>query len=347
LAILTKLGFSSIWVTWIRICISTPSFSILLNGSPFGLISPGRGLRQGDFLSPFLFILGSEVFFRLMFKEERNGSLHGLQIARNCIDIHHLFFADDLIFRKATVTVAATIKACLDKYCRWSGQLVNAAKSSIRFSKNSNPSRTARISTIIPYSTNPSTSIYLGLPILLGNSKKRAFHRIIEKVQNRIEGWRAKTLSQAGRLVLIKTVATALPSYTMSSFFLPNSFCSELDRIFKNFWWGFPAKKARNLSLKAWDSLCIPKASGGLGLRKMREVNLALISKLGWKLLNKSNSMWVNQLHYKYLNASSFLSPTSFLFPHGYGKAFKKPFHSFPRVQRHSKNHFIHFQGCL
>ena len=122
LAILTKLGFYSTWVSWIRTCISTPSFSILLNGSPFGLISPSRGLRQGDPLSPFLFILGSKVFSRLMFKEERNGSLQGLQIARNCTSIPHLLFADDLlIFGKATVTVAATIKSCLDKYRRWSG----------------------------------------------------------------------------------------------------------------------------------------------------------------------------------------------------------------------------------
>jgi hypothetical protein len=189
--------------------------------------------------------------------------------------------------------------------------LVNASKSFIRFSKNTNPSKTEIISTIIPYSSNPSTFLYLGLPILMGNCKKRAFHGTIEKVQSRIEGWRAKTLSQAGRLVLIKSVVVALPSYAMSSFLLPNSFCSELDRIFKNFWWGFPAKKARNLSLKAWDSLCIPKVLEGLGLRKMREVNLTLVSKLGWKLLNRSDSMWVTQLHYKYLNSGSFLSHTS------------------------------------
>jgi hypothetical protein len=189
---------------------------------------------------------------------------------------------------------------------------VNAAKSSIHFSKNTNPSKTDRITSIIPYFSNPSTSLYLGLPILMGNSKKRAFHGIIEKVQSRIEGWRAKTLSQAGRLVLIKSVAAALPSYAMSSFLLPITFCSELDKMFKNFWWGFPANKKRNLSLKAWDSLCILKALGGLGLRKMREVNLALVSKLGWKLLNRSDSVWVSQLHCKYLNSRSFLSPTSF-----------------------------------
>jgi hypothetical protein len=77
LAIMLKLGFHPSWVNWIRICISTPSFSILINGSPFGLFSPSRGLRQGDPLSPFLFILGSEVFSRLLFKEEAAGNLKG------------------------------------------------------------------------------------------------------------------------------------------------------------------------------------------------------------------------------------------------------------------------------
>jgi hypothetical protein len=242
LAILKKLGFSPTWISWIETCISTPSFSILLNGSPFGYISPGRGLRQGDLLSHFLFILGSEVFLRLMFKEERNGSLHGLRIARNCSPIHYLLFADDLlIFGKATVSVAASIKSCLNKYCRWSGQKINASKSTIKFSKNIISSKSVAISNIIPYPSNKCTSLYLCLPILMGNSKKRAFQGIIDKVFGRIKGWKTKSLSQAGRLVLIKSVAAALPSYAMSSFLLPKSFCHKLDKIFKNFWWGFSA----------------------------------------------------------------------------------------------------------
>jgi hypothetical protein len=140
LFIMEKLGFSSTWTSWIRLCISTSSFSILLNGSPFGNFSPKRGLRQGDPLSPFLFILGVEVFSRLMFKEERNGSIKGLRIARNVAPIHHLFFVDDLlIFGKASVAEATSIKICLDKYCKWSGQQVNASKSSIHFTKNTKP----------------------------------------------------------------------------------------------------------------------------------------------------------------------------------------------------------------
>jgi hypothetical protein len=312
LAILGKLRFSPIWISWIKTCISSASFSILLNGNPFGLFSPGRGLKQGDPLSPFLFILGSKVFSRLLFREEIKGYINGLRIARNCSLIHHLLFAKYLLmFGKVSVSEATCLKSCLDKYCSWFGQSVNASKSSIRFSKNTNPAISVAITSLLPYFTNPTKSLYLGLSILMGNSKKIAFQGIIDKVHSRIDGWRAKTLSQASRLVLIKLVAAAFPSDAMSSFLLPISCCKELNRLFKNFWWGFPSKKARNLSLKAWDSICFPKVLGGLGIRKMREVSMALISKLGWKLLNNSDSLWVSQLQGKYLNSNSFLPPLS------------------------------------
>jgi hypothetical protein len=96
-------------------------------------------------------------------------------------------------------------------------------------------------------------------------------------------------------------MAAAIPSYAMSSFILPKSIYSKLDQSFRNFWQGFPPTKTRNLSLKSWDSLCLPKAIGGLGFRKMKYVNLALISKLGWKLHTNSDLIWVAQMQGKYL----------------------------------------------
>jgi hypothetical protein len=103
LAIMEKLGFHSTWINWIRIRISSSSFSILINGSLFGLFSPRRGIRQRDPLSHFLFILDSEVLSRLLFREESDGFLKGLKIARNCLTIHHFLFVDDLlIFGKVT-----------------------------------------------------------------------------------------------------------------------------------------------------------------------------------------------------------------------------------------------------
>jgi hypothetical protein len=175
--------------------------------------------------------LGSEVLSRLLFKEESIGNIKDLKISRNNPTINHLLFADDLlIFGKANLKEASSIKTYLEKYCLWSGQTINNDKSSIRFSKNTNSITASLLST---NSTNP---IHLGLPILFGNSKKEAFQSIIDKVANKVEGWRAKTLSQAGRLTLIKSVVAAIPSYAMSTFLLPLSICRKLDRIFKNFW---------------------------------------------------------------------------------------------------------------
>jgi hypothetical protein len=311
LSIMLKLGFHPTWVNWIRICVSSVSFSILINGSPFGLFTPTRGLRQGDPLSPFLFILGTEVLSRLFQQQESIGLLKGIRISRDCPPINHLLFADDLIiFAKATSNEATVITSCLNKYCSWSGQKVNNGKSSILFNKNTSPASISSILGIIPYHMTTSAPFYLGLPLMFGTSRKDAFQPLIDKVLSKINGWRAKTLSQAGRTVLIKSTAAAIPTYAMSTFLLPSSLCHTLDRRFKDFWWGFPPDKARHLSLKSWDSICRPRHQGGLGLRKMTTMNQALIMKLGWKFLTTS-SLWVQHLHTKYIPYGSFFSAPS------------------------------------
>jgi hypothetical protein len=94
----------------------------------------------------------------------------------------------------------------------------------------------------------------------------------------------------------------------MSTFLLPKSLCATLDKCFKDFWWGFPKGKTRNLSLKSWRSICIPRHLGGLGIQNMFDINLALITKLGWQLLSNPDSFWVQQLRAKYLAYGTFLS---------------------------------------
>jgi hypothetical protein len=91
-------------------------------------------------------------------------------------------------------------------------------------------------------------------------------------------------------------VAATILSYAMSTFLLPTSSTSALDIIFKKIWWGFPKDKSKNLSLKSWSSICLPKEDGGLGFRCMHEFNQSLITKLGWKLLSNADCLWVNQL---------------------------------------------------
>jgi hypothetical protein len=254
---------------------------------------------------------GTEVLSRLFLQQESMGLLKGICIAKTCPPINHLLFADDLIiFAKATSTEALALSGCLQKYCSWSGQKINSGKSSILFSKNTPPASVSSILGIIPFRLSPSWPVHLGLPLTLGSSRKDAFQPIIDKVLSKISGWRAKTLSQAGRTVLIRSTAAAIPAYAMSTFLLPVSLCRILDSRFKDFWWGFPPDKTRNLCLKSWDSICLPRNQGGLGLRKMEITNLALITKLGWKFLH-SNSLWVEHLQKKYIHYGSFFTTSS------------------------------------
>lgn len=106
--ILRSLGFHSKWIHMIKQCISMVSFSILLDGSPFGRFFPQRGLKQGDPLSPFLFTLGLEVMYRLLIKDELAGNIHGIKISQHSPLVSHLLYADDLIvFSRANSSEAS------------------------------------------------------------------------------------------------------------------------------------------------------------------------------------------------------------------------------------------------
>jgi exonuclease III len=309
LKILSLLGFHPTWVHWISQCITTSSFSILLDGAPYGKFYPTRGLRQGDPLSPFLFILGSEILSRLLLREENLGSLHGVKIARLSPPISHLLFADDvMIFSKANNGEAATILKCLNSYSKWSGQCINFSKSAIFFSRNCKPAIKTSINNILRLPPLPARAKYLGIPLFMDRKKKDSFIELKDRILAKVTGWKARLLSQAARTTLIKSVANAIPSYIMSLFLLPKSFCAEINSILRKFWWGFPQEKKHNLSFLSWDSICQPKALGGLGICSMEFINNSLLARLGWKITSKAPLLWVEALSGKYLkNGTSFL----------------------------------------
>jgi len=103
-------------------------------------------------------------------------------------------------------------------------------------------------------------------------------------------------------------MASSIPSYAMSSFFIPDELCHKLDMAFKNLWRGFPKDKSHNLSLKSWNSLCLPKDQDGLGFRLINDVNISLISKLGWKLLVDHDCLWVSLFKNKYFKYGNLLT---------------------------------------
>ncbi|KAK9287687.1 hypothetical protein L1049_016125 [Liquidambar formosana] len=308
LEVLRCYGFDATWINWIHQCVSTTSFYTLINGGPFGFLKPSRGLRQGDPLSPFLFILCSDVLSRLLNRAEEQGSMHGIKVSRSCPAITHLLFADDLfIFSRASGSEATAILNCLQTYGQWSGQSINQTKSTIHFSRNFSGQPAAAIRAILGLSKTLTTAKCLGLPLFIGNSKRLAFGELISRVKSRITGWKARTLSQTGKSTLIRSVASTIPNYTMSTFLLPNNICATLDACYRNFWWGFK-DQGRGLFLKAWDSLCLPKCVGGLGFRRAKDMNKALLAKWGWLLLSGCDSLWATVLKSKYMHQESFQS---------------------------------------
>lgn len=110
----SRLGFDSKWITWVMTCVRSVTYSVLLNGNSYGFIQPERGIRQGDPLSPFLFILCAEALVHTMNKAETEGRLSGLRLTRSCPSIQHLLFAGDSLFLcRANFKEGAEILRCL------------------------------------------------------------------------------------------------------------------------------------------------------------------------------------------------------------------------------------------
>ncbi|GMP55674.1 hypothetical protein CsSME_00020426 [Camellia sinensis var. sinensis] len=99
-------------------------------------------------------------------------------------------------------------------------------------------------------------------------------------MQHKLAGWKSSVLSLAGRYTLIQAVSSVIPAYTMQTTVFPMKVCDAIDRLNKNFLWGDTLER-KKVHLVKWDTVCTLKKHGGLGLKKARDQNVALLSKLG------------------------------------------------------------------
>ncbi|GJN07424.1 hypothetical protein PR202_ga25254 [Eleusine coracana subsp. coracana] len=289
-------------------CVTSVSFSVKINGSLSIVFRPTRGLRQGDPISPYLFLLCAEGFSSLL---KLVGPVHlsrGVRVGIHSSWISHLLFTDDsIIFSEASQRGADRLKAILDTYHKGSGHLVNKEKSAVFFSKNSTEVIKNVVLETLQIPNEALAEKYLGLPTALGRSTEGAFEYMTTRKKGLVGAWSGKEASCAGREVLIKSQAQAVTTYPMSFFIIPLATSNKMKRTISNYWWGSSADN-KGMHWMRWELLTRPKVKGGMGFRDLHLFNKALLGKQGWRLMEQPESLCARVLKGRYYHDGEFLT---------------------------------------
>eukprot|EP00253_Pinus_taeda_P019056 PITA_19056 len=247
--VLIAFGFDHNWVRWVMALVTSSSFSILVDGSPFEIFIPSRGLRQGDPLSPFLFILMMERLGRSIKQAKVEGKIKGLQLSRNGRTLTHQQFVDDTMLQGVpTIKEALAYKQLLNDFGLATGMEVNLFKSKIFFF-NTDIAIQRNISRILIFQRDSLPLKYLGVPLTAKPLHKSIWEHVINKMQDKIRNWTIRSLNLAGRLVLTKVVLQYIPVFMLSALPAPIGVLQQLKTIQRDFLWEV---LSRALGAKLW-----------------------------------------------------------------------------------------------
>ena len=233
-------------------CVSTISTSILVNGEALDLIHPSKGIRQGDPLSPYLFIMCMDFLGQLIQEKCEAKRWQPVKASQSGPSFSHLFFVDDLVlFGKADGRDCAIIRDVLDEFCSMSGQLLSITKSIVYFSPNVDRDTRESLCDILGFASMASLGKYPGFPIKHPGTNTQEFNFILDRVKQKLSGWKANMLSLAGRAILIQASSSSISSYVMQGTYLPRRILDGIDRVNKDFLWG-SSETTRKIHWVGW-----------------------------------------------------------------------------------------------
>ena len=276
--LLHALRFPKVFIKWIMACVSNVEFILHLNGRVNGSFRGRRGLRQGDPLSPLLFVLTMDYFSRIML---RASSLPQYKHHPHCkaLNITHLMFADDLIlFGKADVPTLGIMKDALSTLSSSTGLEANIHKSQIYLGGCSTQLNNQCIQQI-GFQEDSLPMKYLGVPITAGRLSKLECSTLVEKITARVHIWSTRNLSFAGRATLINSVIFGMFNYWASIFLLPQNVLDKITSICRNYLWGGSDVHTRIPHI-SWKNTCLARKHGGAGIKDYAAWNKAIIAKL-------------------------------------------------------------------
>jgi hypothetical protein len=231
-AVMRKLGFEDRWINLVMSCVQSMSYSVVINGNPVGHIRPTRGIKQGDPISPYLFLLRAKALSALLSKAVHSGTITGIPTSPKGFRISHLFFVDgSLLFCRTNSVEWRRSIIILWIYEAGSGQKLNLDKTSVFFSRNTSQEKRQEILSLSGLSEAHHFDTYLRLPSLIGKSKIQAFNNTKERVWNELTNGKVKFLSQVEKEILIKAVVQAIRTYCMNVFLLPVTLCKDLNSM--------------------------------------------------------------------------------------------------------------------
>ncbi|XP_058783674.1 uncharacterized protein LOC131658394 [Vicia villosa] len=298
--VMKKMGFGKKWLSWMEAIVFTSSMAILVNGSCTKDFNVERGLRQGDPLSPQLFVIIIEGLTNLMEKasslEEYRGFYYG---DNNVVDILH--FADDtIILSDGKENNLWGLKSILRGFELMAGLKINFSKSNI-YGINLSDANLQMSYSFMSCGIGDLPFKFLGVKVGDSPRKLATWKDVIKDTRRRLDKWRGGFLSIGGRVVLINSVLNAIPLYSLSFYQAPKKVIKEIRSIQISFLWK-GVEGGRGINWVSWHNVCKLREEGGLGIRDVDCMNVSLLMKWKWRICTEANAIWSNLLIHRYKN---------------------------------------------
>ncbi|XP_010677958.1 uncharacterized protein LOC104893541 [Beta vulgaris subsp. vulgaris] len=271
----------------------------MINGSMHGYFESKRGLRQGDPISPLLFVICMEYLTRTL---KKVGQHPRFKYHPRCKGLHlnHLMFADDVILccEGDFYSIYLMLQG-FKLFSMSSGLCINETKSEF-YTAGMIASDAQRFKDVSGFSHGTLPFKYVGVPIYSKKLSATECQVLVEKMSTRIRIWRSRHLSYAGRLQLINSVLMSIHMYWAQVFILPKKVLNEITSICRAFLW-YGTYYSRKPGRVKWEDICKPKSEGGLGIRDVHLWNKAAMARYVWALATKQDNLWIKLVHAVYI----------------------------------------------
>nr|GFC16892.1 RNA-directed DNA polymerase, eukaryota [Tanacetum cinerariifolium] len=272
--VLKKFGFGEKWCKWIQACLKSSRGSVIINGSPTEEFQLSKGLKQGDPLSPILFLL--------------------------IVESLHLSFQYDAVFvgqwSEGNINSLVNILECFNMA---SGLKINMRKSKI-MEVHVTSDKVDKAATKLSCLVLKASFLYLGSMVGGAMSRSKSWCEVVDRDKKRLSKWKLKTLSIGGRLALLKSVLGSIPIFHMSMYRVPMGVLRTLESLRSHFFNGYDPN-SRKASWVKWKMVLASKDRGGLGVLSFYALNRGLLhgsdGKVEASMKAGTRSCWLNILH--------------------------------------------------